>query len=117
MADDSPRYYSICYFRNNGSCYSWHWKSCGRNHGSVNGYSAGSRTSAEGKINTKAIEAMKMIGYDLNNHTSKSTDEISNVLLFGEDLGGVAFDYVITMGCGDECPFLPAKYREDWDIP
>jgi protein-tyrosine-phosphatase len=21
------------------------------------------------------------------------------------------------MGCGDECPFLPAKYREDWDIP
>ena len=35
----------------------------------------------------------------------------------GEDLGGAAFDYVITMGCGDECPFLPAKHREDWDIP
>ena len=76
-------------------------------HGSaiVNSFSAGSRPS--GKINPKAIEAMKLIGYDLTMHSSKSADDFRNVEL----------DYVVTMGCGDECPFLPAKKREDWEIP
>jgi len=73
--------------------------------GIVNAFSAGSRPS--GKINPKAIEAMKMLGYDLTNHASKSADDFRN----SEP------DYVITMGCGDECPYLPAKHREDWDIP
>lgn len=79
----------------------------GKIHGQgiVNAFSAGSRPS--GKINPKAIEAMKMISYDLAKHSSKSADDFRNTQL----------DYVITMGCGDECPFLPAKYREDWDIP
>lgn len=71
----------------------------------VNAFSAGSRPS--GKINPKAVEAMKLIGYDLNKHSSKSADDFRNAEI----------DYVVTMGCGDECPFLPAKYREDWDIP
>ncbi len=73
--------------------------------GMVSAYSAGSRPS--GKINPKAIEAMKMLGYDLGTHSSKSADDFRNTKL----------DYVITMGCGDECPFLPTKHREDWDIP
>src|SRR5690349_4533046 len=71
----------------------------------VNAFSAGTRPS--GKINPKAIEAMKLIGYDLTKHLSKSADDFRNTEI----------DYAITMGCGDECPFLPAKYREDWDIP
>ena len=71
----------------------------------VNAFSAGSRPS--GKINPKAVEAMKLIGYDLDNHSSKSADDFRNAEI----------DYVITMGCGDECPFLPAKHREDWEIP
>jgi protein-tyrosine-phosphatase len=71
----------------------------------VNAFSAGSRPS--GKINPTAIEAMQMVGYDLTNHSSKSADDFRNTEL----------DYVVTMGCGDECPFLPAKHREDWDIP
>jgi len=29
----------------------------------------------------------------------------------------VEFDVVVTMGCGDECPVIRAKRREDWDIP
>jgi arsenate reductase (thioredoxin) len=29
----------------------------------------------------------------------------------------IIFDFVITMGCGDECPFVIAKHREDWDLP
>lgn len=77
-----------------------------RMHGrAVEVYSAGSRPS--GKINPKAIEAMKELNYDLTAHTSKSLDEIPDI----------EFDFVATMGCGDECPFVRARKREDWDIP
>ena len=68
-------------------------------------YSAGSRPS--GQVNPKAIASMQEIGYDLTTHASKSLDE----------LPAVEFDAAITMGCGDECPFLKAKSREDWGIP
>ncbi|MFQ3597317.1 MAG: arsenate reductase ArsC [Chloroherpetonaceae bacterium] len=71
----------------------------------VEAYSSGSRPS--GKVNPKAIEAMKELGYDLTTHTSKSLDEIPNI----------EYDFVATMGCGDECPFVRAKIREDWAIP
>lgn len=78
-----------------------------RIHGgaSVEAYSAGSRPS--GQINPKAIEAMKESGYDLAQHRSKSLTEIPDI----------EFDFVATMGCGDECPFVRARRREDWDIP
>ena len=68
-------------------------------------YSAGSRPS--GKINPKAIEAMREVGYDLSQHQSKSLSEIPET----------EYDFVATMGCGDECPFVRAKQREDWNIP
>src|SRR5436853_5927672 len=71
----------------------------------IEAYSAGSRPS--GKINPKAIAAMKEIGYDLSTHRSKSLSEIPNI----------EFDFVATMGCGDACPFVRAKRREDWAIP
>ena len=71
----------------------------------VEAYSAGSRPS--GKINPKAIRTMKEIGYDLSKHRSKSLSEIPDI----------EFDFVATMGCGDECPFVRAKQREDWNIP
>jgi len=73
--------------------------------GKVEAYSSGSRPS--GIINPKAIEAMKELGYDLTTHTSKSLSEIPDV----------EYDFVATMGCGDECPFVRAKIREDWQIP
>jgi arsenate reductase (thioredoxin) len=82
--------------------------------GMVSAYSAGSRPS--GKVNTKAIEAMKLIGYDLSKHQSKSTDEMTDILWLTSGKNE-AFDYVVTMGCGDECPLIPAKHREDWNIP
>lgn len=68
-------------------------------------YSAGSKPS--GKVNPKAIETMKEMGYDLSRHKSKSLKELPT----GE------YDAAITMGCGDECPMLTAKHREDWGIP
>jgi arsenate reductase (thioredoxin) len=73
--------------------------------GRVEAYSAGSRPS--GKVNPKAIEAMSELGYDLSQHSSKSLDEIPDV----------EYDFVATMGCGDECPLIRAKCREDWNIP
>ena len=68
-------------------------------------YSAGSQPS--GKINPRAVEAMAELGYDLLRHDSKSLDQIPDI----------TFDFVVTMGCGDACPWIPAKNREDWDIP
>jgi len=71
----------------------------------IEAYSAGSRPS--GRINPKAIEAMREVGYDLSLHESKSLTEIPNI----------EFDFVATMGCGDECPFVRARQRADWNIP
>jgi protein-tyrosine-phosphatase len=68
-------------------------------------YSAGSKPS--GRVNPRAIESMREIGYDLSMHRSKSLTEIPP----GE------YDVVVSMGCGDSCPFVPAKRREEWDIP
>jgi len=71
----------------------------------VEAYSAGSRPS--GRINPKAIAAMREIGYDLSTHESKSLSAIPEI----------EYDFVATMGCGDECPYVHAREREDWDIP
>lgn len=71
----------------------------------VEAYSAGSRPS--GVVNPKAIAAMAELGYDLSRHPSKSL----------ADLPDVDFDFVATMGCGDACPLVRAKHREDWSIP
>ncbi|MBF9143625.1 arsenate reductase ArsC [Hymenobacter properus] len=71
----------------------------------VQAYSAGSRPS--GVINPKAVAAMAELGYDLTAHASKSLDEVRDQ----------QFDYVVTMGCGDACPFVAARHRRDWQIP
>ncbi|MDI9238409.1 arsenate reductase ArsC [Lysobacter sp. LF1] len=70
----------------------------------VEAWSAGSRPS--GQINPKAVRFMSELGYDLTGHTSKSLEDIH-----GE------FDAVVTMGCGDDCPWIPARRREDWALP
>ena len=71
----------------------------------VEAFSAGSRPS--GVVNPKAIASMAELGYDLSKHGSKSLDEMNDR----------EFDFVATMGCGDACPFIKARYREDWQIP
>ena len=71
----------------------------------VEAYSAGSRPS--GIVNPKAIASMAEIGYDLSKHESKSLEEVPEV----------EYDFVATMGCGDACPFVRAKRRDDWQIP
>lgn len=72
----------------------------------VEAYSAGSRPS--GVVNPKAIAAMKELNYDLSTYDSKSLDEVKAF---------APFDAVVTMGCGDACPWMPAKQIIDWQIP
>jgi protein-tyrosine-phosphatase len=73
--------------------------------GRLEAYSAGSRPS--GQVNPKAVEAMRELGYDLSRHRSKSLAEIPDI----------EYDLAVTMGCGDDCPLVRAKARQDWDIP
>ncbi|WP_321390373.1 arsenate reductase ArsC [uncultured Desulfuromusa sp.] len=72
---------------------------------SIEVFSAGSQPS--GKVNPKAVASMRELAYDLSVHDSKSLD----------DLPDVEFDFVATMGCGDACPMVRSRKREDWFIP
>ena len=76
----------------------------------VEAHSAGSRPS--GAINPRAIQFMRELGYDLSTHRSKSLDDV-----MPGTVSGIEFDAVVTMGCGDHCPWVPAKRREDWALP
>ena len=89
------------------SCRSQMAEAFAKMHGKdmVESYSSGSKPS--GIVNEKAVAAMKEIGYELSSHTSKSLSEIPDV----------EYEYAVTMGCGDECPFVKARHREDWQIP
>lgn len=71
----------------------------------VEAYSSGSRPS--GRVNPRAVEFMREVGYDLTAHRSKPLTEVPDV----------EYDAAVTMGCGDECPLVRAKVREDWGIP
>ena len=72
----------------------------------IEAFSAGSKPS--GIINPKAIAAMKELGYDLSAHSSKSLQEVEKF---------APFDVVVTMGCGDACPWMPAAQFVDWQVP
>ena len=73
--------------------------------GRVEAASAGSRPS--GRVNPRAIAAMRELGYDLTTHVSKGLDAFD-----GRDV-----DVAVTMGCGDECPLVRAARRMEWKIP
>lgn len=89
------------------SCRSQIAEAFARLHGEgrIEAYSSGSRPS--GMVNTRAVRFMAERGYDLGRHRSKSLDEIPQI----------EYDYAITMGCGDECPGVRARQREDWKLP
>lgn len=89
------------------SCRSQMAQAFARIHGGagVEAFSAGSRPS--GVVNARAIASMREIGYDLSTHESKGLDAIP----------AGPYDAVVTMGCGDACPWVPAQQHIDWDIP
>lgn len=70
----------------------------------IEAYSAGSRPS--GKVNPTAIQVMREIGIDISGQKSKGFLE----------LPVKEFDYVITLGCQDICPFVPANEHIEWQI-
>lgn len=58
------------------------------------------------QINPTAVAAMAEVGIDITGeHPKRWTDEIVR-----------AADVVVTMGCGDACPFFPGTRYEDWDL-
>ncbi len=66
-------------------------------------YSAGTENYPE--VKPLAVEAMSLDGIDISGQRPKLLDEIPEKL-----------DYLITMGCGVECPFVPCTHREDWGL-
>ena len=67
-------------------------------------WSGGSEPGAQ--VNPSAVKAMAEVGIDIRQEYPKPwTDEIVQ-----------AADVVVTMGCGDTCPYLPGKRYEDWEL-
>ena len=104
-SDALPRVLFVCVENSNRSQLA---EAFARIHGvsQVEAYSAGSKPS--GVINPRAFEAMRELGYDLSGQTSKSLDDLPT---------DREWDFVATMGCGDACPMLRARRREDWNLP
>jgi arsenate reductase (thioredoxin) len=70
----------------------------------VVGYSGGSAPAAS--INPVAVEAMREVGVDISQEFPKRwTDEVVR-----------AVDVVVSMGCGDTCPYYPGKRYLDWTL-
>jgi glutathione/glutaredoxin type arsenate reductase len=72
--------------------------------GAVEAYSAGSRPS--GALNPAAVYVMREVNIDISAQKSKGF----------ADLPANDFDYVVSMGCQDVCPFFPAQKHIEWDI-
>ena len=73
--------------------------------GRIEAHSAGSRPS--GIVNPRAVEFMRELDYDLTAHESKSLEQFN----------ACDVEVAVTMGCGDECPQVRARRREEWQIP
>ena len=67
--------------------------------------SAGTQPAA--RVHPHVVEAMRELGIDLADRTPRVLER---------SLAEQA-DVVVTMGCGDECPYIPGKRYLDWDLP
>jgi len=64
-------------------------------------------TTPAQRVHPEVVEVMGELGIDLSDRTPQ---------LLTRELAEQA-DIVITMGCGDECPYIPGKRYIDWDLP
>jgi protein-tyrosine-phosphatase len=76
-------------------------------HGRHTAESAGSVAEPGGSVHPEVVEVMRELGIDLSDRTpQRLTDELA-----------ARADVIVTMGCGDTCPFFPGKRYVDWDLP
>jgi len=69
--------------------------------------SAGSVADRDGRIHPEVVEVMNEVGIDLSDRRPQPlTRELAQ-----------RADVVVTMGCGDSCPYIPGKRYVDWDLP
>ena len=67
---------------------------------------ASAGTAPAGQVHREVIEVMRELGLDLaNRRPQRLTRELAEHA-----------DVVVTMGCGDQCPFVPGKRYVDWDL-
>jgi arsenate reductase len=64
-------------------------------------------TAPAGRVHPEVVDVMQELGIDLSDRKPR---------LLTRDLAEQA-DIVVTMGCGDECPFIPGKRYIDWELP
>ena len=69
--------------------------------------SAGSEADPEGRVHPPVIEVMRELDIDLSDRRPRR---------LSRELAEQA-DVVVTMGCGDACPYIPGKRYVDWDLP
>jgi len=69
--------------------------------------SAGSVADPDGHVHPQVVEVMSELGIDLS---SRRPQRLSRELAEQADV-------VVTMGCGDSCPYIPGKRYIDWDLP
>jgi arsenate reductase (thioredoxin) len=75
----------------------------GRHHA----LSAGSEADPDGRVHPQVLEVMNELDIDLSGRRpQRLTRELAE-----------AADVVVTMGCGDACPYIPGKRYLDWDLP
>ena len=64
-------------------------------------------TTPADRVHPEVVEVMEELEIDLSDRVPKKlTTEM-----------GEWADVVVTMGCGDECPYIPGKRYVDWDLP
>jgi protein-tyrosine-phosphatase len=68
--------------------------------------SAGTQADPDGRVHPEVLEVMRELGIDLSDRRPQR---------LSRELAEQA-DVVVTMGCGDECPFIPGKRYLDWDL-
>lgn len=103
-SERKPRILFVCVENSNRSQMA---EAFARLHGGghVEAHSAGSRPS--GRVNLRAVQFLQEVGYDLTTHETKSLDRFIHSEM----------DVAVTMGCGDACPLVKARRREEWHIP
>jgi protein-tyrosine-phosphatase len=69
--------------------------------------SAGSVADPSGHVHPEVVEVMRELGIDLaDRRPQRLTDQLAETA-----------DVIVTMGCGDSCPYFPGKRYLDWDLP